>query len=171
MDLCWFCEKNPGEEILEVTLVGRTSSAAGLVKNIKVESVKVPIPRCSKCAKIHRFARNTFGGYLIAGALAGVMITISLVAIFYKELIALKNNTFLLILMIVLLLIPFEVVTFLAYFAFEKKKKKKYFEELVGKSKIRLDNQETLFKHPAVNAWCKILSSGRGSTLQINWKR
>jgi len=169
MDLCWFCEKNPGEQLLEVTLAKRTSSAAGLEKHVKYESAKVPIPRCSKCATIHRWVRNAFAGYMIAGGLAGLIITISLVAVFYKKLMALNNLV--LVFVIVLLLVPFGALFFLAYFAFEKKKKKKYFNELVGKSKIRLDNQETLIKHPAVDAWAKILGPRRGDFVQIYWKK
>ena len=171
MDLCWFCEKNPGEEILEVTLIRRTSTAAGLEKHTKAESSKVPIPRCLKCRAVHRWARNVLAGYVLAGMLAGLMVTISLNAIFDKELTALKDNTLVLGLVIVLMLVPFAALTILAYILYEKKTKRKYFEELKGKSKIRLDNMESILKHPAVDAMRRILEPGRASTLGIYWKK
>jgi hypothetical protein len=171
MDLCWFCEKNPTEELLEVTIALRTAYAVGLEKHTKVESAKVPIPRCSKCRTIHRWARDVLGGYMIAGTLAGLVVVISLAAIFSKELTALKDNSVLLVLAILLVLVPFAILMLLAWFVYENKTKKKYFEELRGKSKIKLDNMEAIIKHPAVDAWRKILKPGRASSLQIYWKK
>jgi hypothetical protein len=152
MAICWFCEKKDGDRIFEVKAVSsRLTESTTFQKKYDVMSIKVPIPRCSRCEAVHRWKHKI----LKIQMLVWFFLTIALVVLLFP--LFLGNPTMeeddLLGMILVLTLIVVGASFSITALIFRLIKKKKYPNELFGKAKIKSNEGKLLSKHPEINKY------------------
>ena len=150
METCWFCEKNPGDQVFKVVMVKMIGGyVAGMTKKKEYSVVEVPIPRCSRCAAIHRWIKKSFNICLIVSVLFGGILSIVLCALFVRNGQTMESGKLagLIIGLVVLGMASCMITVLMIYRSI---KKKKYPDELFGKSKIKSVEDSSITKHPKV---------------------
>ena len=72
---CWFCEKelpDPGAALHQSLYTVLQRRNAVVVRQVKYSVLKVDIPRCARCARLHRWAKIAFRTPLIIGCVIGL---------------------------------------------------------------------------------------------------
>ncbi len=74
--ICYFCDKNiPDDEFkIETTIYKEINRSGWITKNVEFSYVKVSIPRCKSCCKVHELTEKRYWLYSIACIVLGIIV-------------------------------------------------------------------------------------------------